>query len=178
MIIPHLVTVCPADVQTPRVFARALRASVAVPPGPVLIAPKVTSRLRRCIMLGLVTLLTTTACAGEQPLAPRLATDMVVSAQSVSVGDEVLLWSSAYFPPGSTFDVTVTGPVEEPRPPECPAPYRLHAVKHDGPESGRIGFWSERPLAVGTKLRFVGWSADCGGFYSAYAFQVTAVPGK
>jgi hypothetical protein len=135
--------------------------------------------MKRLITLCLASTLVTAACGHDQLLELNRAGPPALPAKALQVGDQVLIWTSASLPPESTFELIVVGPIEEARPPECPAPYPFHAVVvNHGPDSGRSGWWSEQPLAIGTKLSFIRYVTDCGGFYVAYAFNVISAPGK
>lgn len=150
----------------------------------VSVVPVMASRLGRLVALALVAMIVASGCATEQPLGPQSPALNVaigartVSAEAVEVGDQVVLWTSAYFPPETTFEMIIVGPTRESRAPECPAPYPLYTVMNQGRQSGRSLWWSAQPLSIGTRLSFVRYVADCGGFYVAYAFNVIAVPGK
>jgi len=152
-------------------------------------APAVRS-LRRPITLGLVTILATMGCATENPLSPeRPAMNLAVSAQTVTteavnVGDNIVLWSPAYFPPESKFDLIVAGASEFEGDRGCPrGSYRVNAMSpsntQEGPRAGGSWQWySSQALARGTRLRFVGYVSNCDGGWNAWEFEVITAPGK
>lgn len=144
------------------------------------------TRLKRRT-LGLVTVFAAIGCATEHPLTPeRPAMNSAVSAQAgaaegISVGDQIVLWSPAYFPPGSTFDLVVVGPSEFVGW-RCPASYSVNAISpsvtQEGPASGSWQWHSSQPLARGTRLRFIGYVTSCEASWNAWAFEVITAPGK
>lgn len=144
----------------------------------------------RRLALWLFTLLTATACAGEQSLAPRSAANAALAAptvtsQTVAVGDEVLIWASWSIPEGSEIDAVLNGRIDLGGTPFCSgATYFYDAAIQQKSASGSTHFPGAEKLQSadvfpnGTRLRYLRYVASCDGAYNAYAFEVISLPGR
>lgn len=147
--------------------------------------------MTRRVPLWLFTLLTATACAGEQSMAPRSPAIREITVPStpsrtVAVGDEVLLWTSWSIPEGSEIDVVITGRIDLGGPGYCPPSSYAYdaAVQQKSSASGSTHFpgaekfQSAEVFPNGTRLRYRRYVTSCEVAYNAHAFEVISLPGR